>query len=100
MKNQNNSSIAIGFFERSDIRIIIQVKEVILMSEDSIYKRIELIGSSPNSWEDAVKSVVEKASKTLRDLRIAEVDQLDVKLDNGKVVAFRARVKLSFKYEE
>ena len=69
------------------------------MSEDSIYKRIELIGSSPNSWEDAVKSVVEKASKTLRDLRIAEVDKLDVKLDNGKVVAYRARVKLSFKYE-
>ena len=69
------------------------------MSEDSIYKRIELIGSSPNSWEDAVKSVVEKASKTLRDLGIAEVDKLDVKLDNGKVVAYRARVKLSFKYE-
>jgi hypothetical protein len=70
------------------------------MSEDSLYKRIELIGSSPDSWEDAVKGVVEKASKTLRDLRIAEVDQLDVKLDNGKVVAYRVRVKLSFKYEK
>jgi hypothetical protein len=70
------------------------------MSEDSLYKRIELIGSSPVSWEDAVKGVVEKASKTLRDLRVAEVDQLDVKLDNGKVVAYRVRVKLSFKYEK
>ncbi|MGD2072816.1 MAG: dodecin family protein [Candidatus Thorarchaeota archaeon] len=70
------------------------------MSEDSLYKRIELIGSSPNSWEDAVKMVVEKASKTLRDLRVAEIDKLDVKIDNGKVVAFRARVRLSFKYEK
>jgi flavin-binding protein dodecin len=75
-------------------------EEVIHMSEDSLYKRIELIGSSPNSWEDAVKSVVEKASKTLRDLRVAEVDQLDVKIDNNTVVAYRARVKLSFKYEK
>ena len=69
------------------------------MSEDSLYKRIELIGSSTVSWEDAVKGIVEKASKTLRDLRIAEVDQFDVKIDDGKVVAYRARVKLSFKYE-
>lgn len=70
------------------------------MSEDSLYKRIELIGSSTASWEDAVKGVVERASKTLRDLRVAEVDQLDVKIDQGKVVAYRARVKLSFKYEK
>jgi flavin-binding protein dodecin len=69
------------------------------MSEDSLYKRIELIGSSAVSWEDAVKGIIEKASKTLRDLRIAEVDQFDVKIDDGKVVAYRARVKLSFKYE-
>jgi flavin-binding protein dodecin len=72
------------------------------MSEEpgSLYKRIELIGVSAVSWEDAVKSVVEKASTTLRDLRIAEVDQFDVKIENGKIAAYRVRVKLSFKYEK
>jgi len=72
------------------------------MSEEpgSLYKRIELIGVSSVSWEDAVKSIVEKASSTLRDLRIAEVDQFDVKIENGKVAAYRVRVKLSFKYEK
>lgn len=72
------------------------------MSEEpgSLYKRIELIGVSAESWEDAVKSVVEKASTTLRDLRIAEVDQFDVKIENGKIAAYRVRVKLSFKYEK
>ncbi|UCH04802.1 MAG: dodecin domain-containing protein [Candidatus Thorarchaeota archaeon] len=72
------------------------------MSEEpgSLYKRIELIGVSSASWEDAVKSIVEKASTTLRDLRIAEVDQFDVKIENGKVAAYRVRVKLSFKYEK
>ncbi|MFX1416528.1 MAG: dodecin family protein [Promethearchaeota archaeon] len=72
------------------------------MSEEpgSLYKRIELIGVSSVSWEDAVKSIVEKASTTLRDLRIAEVDQFDVKIENGKVAAYRVRVKLSFKYEK
>lgn len=65
----------------------------------SVYKIIELVGSSEVSWEDAAKSAVETASKTLRELRIAEVDQLDMKLENGKVTAYRARVKLSFKYE-
>ncbi|MHA2379959.1 MAG: dodecin family protein [Candidatus Thorarchaeota archaeon] len=66
----------------------------------SLYKRIELIGVSATSWEDAVKSVVEKASTTLRDLRIAEVDQFDVKIEDGKIAAYRVRVKLSFKYEK
>ncbi|MFX0046053.1 MAG: dodecin family protein [Candidatus Hermodarchaeota archaeon] len=72
------------------------------MSEEpgSLYKRIELIGVSSVSWEDAVKSIIEKASTTLRDLRIAEVDQFDVKIENGKVAAYRVRVKLSFKYEK
>ncbi len=69
------------------------------MSE-SVYKIIELVGTSPNSWEEAVKNVVEQATKTLQDLRIAEVSKLDVKLENGKIVAYRARVKLSFKYGE
>ncbi|MFX1535319.1 MAG: dodecin family protein [Promethearchaeota archaeon] len=68
------------------------------MSE-SIYKIIELVGTSPTSWEEAVKNVVDEAAKTLRDLRIAEVIQLDVKIENGKIAAYRARVNVSFKYE-
>lgn len=64
-----------------------------------VYRVTELIGTSPTSWEDAVRSAIETASKTLRDLRIAEVTKLDVKIENGKVVAYRARVSLSFKYE-
>jgi len=65
---------------------------------ESVYKVIELIGTSPNSWEEAAKNAVETASKTLRELRIAEVGKLDMKLENGKVTAYRARVMLSFKY--
>ena len=65
---------------------------------DSVYKIIDLVGSSPNSWEEAAKNAVETASKSLRDLRIAEIVKLDMKVDNGKVTDFRARVKLSFKY--
>lgn len=65
---------------------------------ESVYKVIELIGSSPNSWEDAAKNAVEKAAKTLQELRIAEIDELDMKLEDGKVVQYRARVKVSFKY--
>ena len=68
------------------------------MSE-SVYKIIELVGSSPTSWEDAAKNAVETADKTLRDLRIAEITQLDMKIENGKVTAYRARVNLSFKYQ-
>lgn len=65
---------------------------------DSIYKVIQLVGSSEKSWEDAAQNAVEKAGQTLRDLRVAEIEQLDMKVENGKVVAFRARVNLSFKY--
>jgi flavin-binding protein dodecin len=65
---------------------------------DSVYKVIELVGSSDKSWEEAAKNAVEMAGKTLRDLRIAEIDQLDMKVENGKVMSYRARVKLSFKY--
>ena len=65
---------------------------------DSVYKVIELVGSSPNSWEEAAKNAVETAGKSLRDLRIAEVSKLDMKVEDGKVTAFRARVDLSFKY--
>ena len=68
------------------------------MSE-SVYKVIELIGTSKDSWEKAASSAVERASKTLRDLRVAEVTQMDMKVEDGKVTAFRTRVALSFKYE-
>ena len=67
-------------------------------STDSIYKLVEVIGTSTQSWEDAAKNAIETASRTLRDLRIAEVVELDVKVENGKVRAFRARMRLSFKY--
>jgi flavin-binding protein dodecin len=65
---------------------------------DSVYKVIELVGSSPTSWEDAAKNAVETAGKSLRNLRIAEISKLDMKVDDGKVTAYRARVNLSFKY--
>ena len=65
---------------------------------DSVYKVIELVGTSSESWEKAATLAVETAAKSLRDLRIAEVVQLDLQLDNGKVVAYRAKVKVSFKY--
>jgi flavin-binding protein dodecin len=63
------------------------------------YKIIELVGTSAVSWEDAAKNAVETASKSLRDLRVAEVTKLDMKIDGGKVTAYRARLNLSFKYE-
>ena len=66
---------------------------------DSVYKVIELIGTSTESWEKAASAAVERASQTLRDLRIAEIVQLDMHLEEGKVVAYRAKVKVSFKYE-
>lgn len=67
------------------------------MSE-SVYKIVELVGTSENSWEEAARNAVETAGKSLKDLRVAEVTQLDVKIENGKVVAYRAKVSLSFKY--
>lgn len=67
---------------------------------DSVYKVIELVGTSTQSWEDAAKHAVETAAKSLDDLRIAEVAKLDMRVENGKIVAYRARVHLSFKYKE
>lgn len=67
---------------------------------NSTYKIIELVGTSTSTWEDAAKNAVETASKTLKDLRVAEITKLDLKIENGKVAAFRARVNLSFKYEK
>jgi flavin-binding protein dodecin len=66
---------------------------------DSVYRVTELVGTSSESWEKAAASAVETASQTLRDLRIAEVVQLDLQLEDGQVRAYRARVKVSFKYE-
>jgi dodecin len=65
---------------------------------ESVYKVIELVGSSPKSWEDAAKNAVEKAGKSVKELRIAEIAELDMKIEGGKVTAYRARVKVSFKY--
>lgn len=67
---------------------------------ESVYKVIELVGTSTESWEKAAAAAVERASKSLRDLRIAEILQLDLQLDEGKIVAYRAKVKVSFKYED
>jgi flavin-binding protein dodecin len=66
---------------------------------DSMYKVIELIGSSKESWEQAAKSVVEEAGKHLREMRVAEVAEQDLVIENGKVVAYRTKVKVSFKYQ-
>ncbi len=66
---------------------------------DSVYKVIELVGTSAKSWEDAAKNAVETAGNSLQDLRVAEIRKLDLKVENGKVVAYRAKVNLSFKYE-
>ena len=66
---------------------------------ESVYTVVELIGTSTESWEKAASAAVTTASKSLRDLRVAEVVELDMQLENGKVVAYRAKVKVSFKYE-
>jgi hypothetical protein len=66
---------------------------------DSVYKIIELVGTSTQSWEKAATAAVERASETLRDLRVAEVSELDMQLKDGKVESYRAKVRVSFKYE-
>jgi dodecin len=67
---------------------------------ESVYKIIELVGTSSESWEKAAAAAVSMASKSLRDLRIAEISNLDVQIENGKIRAYRAKVKVSFKYKE
>jgi flavin-binding protein dodecin len=67
--------------------------------ESSVYRVTEIIGTSPKSWEEAARDAIETAAKSLRDLRVAEVTKLDMKIEDGKVVAYRARVSLSFKYD-
>ena len=67
---------------------------------ESVYKIIEVVGTSPESWEKAATAAVDRAAKTLRDLRVAEIVQLDTQISNGKVEAYRAKVRLSFKFED
>ena len=69
-------------------------------SGNPVFKIVEVVGTSPTSWEDAARSAVETAAKSLSDLRVAEVTKLDMKIENGKVVAFRARVSMSFRHED
>jgi flavin-binding protein dodecin len=66
---------------------------------DTVYKIVDVVGVSESSWEDAGRNAVETAAESLRDLRVAEVTKMDMKVENGKVTAFRTRVSLSFKYE-
>ena len=66
---------------------------------NSVYKVITLVGTSPESWEKAAANAVETAAKSLRDLRVAEVEELDMHIEDGKILAYRAKVRLSFKYE-
>lgn len=70
------------------------------MAGESVYRVTDLVGTSKVSWEDAVKNAVATAAKSLRDLRVAEVTRFDVTIDEGKVTAFRARLNVSFKYEQ
>ncbi len=66
----------------------------------SVYKIIELVGTSENSWEEAAKHAVETVSSSLKDLRVGEITKLDMKIENGKVLAYRARISVSFKYQK
>jgi flavin-binding protein dodecin len=79
--------------------VLLQCKRRMSMAE-SVYKIIEIVGTSPTSWEKAAAAAVERASQTLRDLRIAEVCQQDVSISDGKVESYRVRLKVSFKFED
>ncbi|MBT8477342.1 MAG: dodecin family protein [Gemmatimonadetes bacterium] len=67
---------------------------------ESVYKVVELVGTSTESWEKAAKAAVDRAAETLRDLRVAEISELDMQLEDGKVQLYRAKVKVSFKYQD
>jgi flavin-binding protein dodecin len=85
----------------NELRIIPLTEERTVMAKDgnAVYRVTDVIGTSSNSWEEAAKNAVKTASKSLRDLRIAEVTKLDVKVEDGKITQFRARLSLSFKYD-
>ena len=78
---------------------VFRQKEGSVTMAESVYKVIELVGTSTESWEKAASAAVERAAQSLRDLRIAEVAELDMHIENGKVLAYRAKVKVSLKYE-
>ena len=69
------------------------------MAGESVYRVTDLVGTSKTSWEDAVKNAIQTASKSLRDLRVAEVTTLDIALEDGKIASYRAKIKVSFKYD-
>jgi len=81
------------------VSMFLDKKEGRVTMAESVYKVIELVGTSTESWEKAASAAVERAAQSLRDLRIAEVAELDMHIENGKVLAYRAKVKVSFKYE-
>jgi flavin-binding protein dodecin len=85
-KWSQDAVICIGFFDKE--------------KNMSVYKVIELVGTSDKSWEDAAKQAIDMANKSLRDLRIAEISKMDVRLDEGEIVEYRVRVNVSFKYED
>jgi dodecin len=87
---------AAGLISAADATTIARMAK---KEEAGVYRVTEIIGTSSKSWEDAARNAVETAAKSLRDLRIAEVSKLDMKIEDGKVVAYRARVSLSFKYD-
>lgn len=70
------------------------------MTDNSVYKMIELVGTSSESWEKAAANAISRASKTLRDLRIAEVSSMDMQINDGKIEAYRTKIKVSFKFED
>lgn len=82
----------------SDGEAVVAAKEVVM--SDSVYKVIELIGTSKESWEKAAEAAVDQASRTLRDLRIAEIVEMDIQIDEGKARTYRTKVRISFKYQE
>jgi dodecin len=89
-----------GIMVRAPLRARTLIQEATMAKAgDGVYRIVEVIGTSSTSWEDAAKRAVDTASKSLRDLRIAEVVKQDLKVENGKVAAYRTRMLLSFKYE-
>jgi flavin-binding protein dodecin len=79
--------------------VLLKQESDMASADQAVYRVTEIVGTSTTSWEDAAKHAVETAAKSLRDLRVAEVEKLDMKVEDGKIVAYRARVSLSFKYE-